>query len=282
MPMNHPRLLVRNSDDFFPEVPTSHPWHVFCNAHNALFTQHLNVLPDWDMFQTSHSWAHFHAAARCVSGGPIYITDNPGKHDVNLIHQMTAQNPRGNTVILRPSVVGKTTEAYVAYDELALLKIGTYNGMQKTGTGILGVFNATQSYLTELVALASVPGTEEGTYIMRAFTSGALSLPVSRNDTSALVYLNLPVQGWEIITAYPVQTVELKRKDRASGAPEISVAILGLIHKMTGSAAIVDTQVYVEETGRLRVWTSLKALGVFGKRNGCIYICICIGKLKFE
>ena len=47
--------------------------HVFANAHSALFVQHLNVLPDWDMFQTSHAYSGFHAAARCVSGGPIVI-----------------------------------------------------------------------------------------------------------------------------------------------------------------------------------------------------------------
>lgn len=85
MPTNRPRLLVRNSDDFFPgkketkssvsglltaaraEIHDSHPWHIFCNAHNSLLTQHLNVLPDWDMFQTDHPWAGFHAAARCLS-----------------------------------------------------------------------------------------------------------------------------------------------------------------------------------------------------------------------
>lgn len=46
LPRNKPRLLVRNSDDFFPDIDASHPWHIFCNAHNALLTQHLNVLPD--------------------------------------------------------------------------------------------------------------------------------------------------------------------------------------------------------------------------------------------
>jgi hypothetical protein len=125
LPTNKPRLLVRNSDDFFPDVEDSHPWHIFCNAHNALLTQHLNVLPDWDMFQTSHPWAGFHAAARCLSGGPIYITDSPGKHDVNLIKQMTARTPRGNTVILRPPIRGKTSQAYTSYDELRLLRIET-------------------------------------------------------------------------------------------------------------------------------------------------------------
>ena len=265
MPMNHPRLLVRNSDDFFPQVPDSHPWHIFCNAHNALLTQHLNVLPDWDMFQTSHPWAHFHAAARCVSGGPIYITDAPGKHDLTLIRQMTAQTCRGDTVILRPSIVGKTTQAYVAYEELALLKVGTYNGMQSTGTGILGVFNATQSHLAELVSLSDIPGTEEDTYVIRAFNGGSVSGPVKRHDASSFVYLDLPVQGWEILTAYPVRHMALKRQRQGKSSTDVAVAILGLLDKMTGSVAIENTQVYVEESGRLRVWTALKALGVFGK-----------------
>ena len=38
MPTNRPTVLVRNSDDFFPEIPESHPWHIWVNAHNALFT----------------------------------------------------------------------------------------------------------------------------------------------------------------------------------------------------------------------------------------------------
>jgi hypothetical protein len=126
LPTNKPRMLVRNSDDFFPDVEASHPWHIFCNAHNSLLTQHLNVLPDWDMFQTAHPWAGFHAAARCLSGGPIYITDPPGEHNIDLIRQMTAKTPRGNTVILRTSRSGKTSQAYVGYDEPKLLKIETY------------------------------------------------------------------------------------------------------------------------------------------------------------
>jgi hypothetical protein len=114
---NRPTIPVRNSDDYFPDVPESHPWHIWANAHNTLFTQHLNVLPDWDMFQTSHKNAGYHAAARCISGGPIYITDVPGEHDLMLINQMTGLTTRGKTTILRPSVVGKTIDAYTGYDE---------------------------------------------------------------------------------------------------------------------------------------------------------------------
>ena len=49
-----PPIVVRNSDDFFPDIESSHAWHIFTNAHNALMMQHFNVLLDWDMFQTDH------------------------------------------------------------------------------------------------------------------------------------------------------------------------------------------------------------------------------------
>ena len=128
LPQNRLPILVRNSDDFFPEIPSSHPWHIFVNAHNAIFTQHLNVIPDWDMFQTIHEYSGFHAAARCVSGGPIYITDVPGVHDLDLIAQMTGTTTRGKTVIFRTSVVGKSLVPYASYDHDTLLQVGTYHG----------------------------------------------------------------------------------------------------------------------------------------------------------
>lgn len=128
LPSNRPETLCRNSDDFFPAIPSSHPWHVWANAHNSLLTQYLNVLPDWDMFQTVHDYSGFHAAARCVSGGPVYVTDVPGEHNMDLIGQMTGTTPRGKTVIFRPSVAGKTINPYTGYDDDALLKVASYNG----------------------------------------------------------------------------------------------------------------------------------------------------------
>lgn len=257
LPTNKPRVLVRNSDDFFPEVPASHPWHIFCNAHNSLLTQHLNVLPDWDMFQTSHEWAGFHAAARCVSGGPIYFTDYPGKHDFALIQAMTAKTPRGRTVILRPHRIGKSLNAYAGYEEQVLLKVGTYVGFSRTGASILGVFNCCSRPLGELVRLEDFAGTEEGEYVVRSF-GGELSPVMKRGDKAAFVGVDVAVQGWEILTAHPVKEFELKK----SGS--IGFSNLGLLGKMTGAAAVVNSDVYVEDSGRLRIWTSLKALGVLG------------------
>lgn len=266
LPSNKPRLLVRNSDDFFPNVEDSHPWHIFCNAYNTLLNQHLNALPDWDMFQTSHPWAAFHGAARCVSGGPIYVTDTPGEHNIDLIHQMTAQTVRGNTIILRPSVIGKTTQPYVAYDEQRLLKISTYHGFARTGSSILGIFNVTQRSITEIVRLADFPGTEEGSYVLRSHVTGHCSKIITQGRQGFnYAVAELGVKGYDIITAHPVYG-PYKEKDGKSGPSETFVANLGLVGKMSGAAAIVNTSISSDQNWTVRFWTSLKALGTLGEQ----------------
>ena len=149
------QITVRNSDDFFPDEPSSHSWHIFCNAHNAVMTQHLNVIPDWDMFQTNHAYSAFHAAARCVSGGPVCFTDKPGEHNIDLINQMTRKAPV-KRIILRPDV-GKSTQVYVGHDERTFCKIATYSGPEGSGSSILGVFNVGESPLLDFVALEVFP-----------------------------------------------------------------------------------------------------------------------------
>lgn len=265
LPSNKPKILLRNSDDFFPDVPASHPWHIFCNAHNSLFTQHLNILPDWDMFQTSHDYAAFHAAGRCVSGGPIYITDVPGQHNVKLIGEMTGNTPRGDTVILRPHTVGKSTSAYNSFDDTVLLKVSTYVGEAHTGVSILGVFNCAQRPIAELIGLDSFPGAEKGSYVIRSHTDGQITKPTTVEVNDAFIHLDLPVRGWEILSAYPLSSFTLERHHPGSGPADISVTNLGILEKMTGAAAIVNSSAYIEHrSGWLRMWTSLKVLGTWG------------------
>lgn len=264
MPTTKPRLMVRNSDDFFPEVPSSHPWHIFTNAHNSVLSSHLNILPDWDMFQTSHPYSSFHAAGRCVSGGPIYFTDEPGKHDLDLIKQMTAQSIKENTVILRPDLIGKTTNVYTAYEEERLLKVGTFVG-GTGGTSILGCFNVSERPLSEFVNLRDFIGIEtKEEYVVRSHTTGQLSPAMSRDSENAIVSLEIEVKGWEILTAYPLRAYNLSG---STGHKQEStkITILGLLGKMTGAAAIIRNDMRIEGNGRLRVKATLKALGVFGR-----------------
>ncbi|KAJ5090662.1 Aldolase-type TIM barrel [Penicillium argentinense] len=269
LPTTKPTIPLRNSDDFFPDVPAAQPWHVFCNAHNALFTRYLNALPDWDMFQTKHPYASFHAAARCISGGPVYITDEPGKHDLKLLDQMTAPTVHGTTVILRPSVIGRTIDVYNGYHEGRILRVGSYTGWAKTGSGILGLFNVQSGQTTCLVSLMDFPGIHEdsqGQYVIRAYTSGKVTGRMQPLDKDSLVSIVLEQKGWEILTAYPTQSFTLKgsRGYNLSGGSLTHVAVLGLLGKMTGAAAVVSSDIFIVENGRLRFDVHLKALGVLG------------------
>ncbi|KAI1479328.1 glycoside hydrolase family 36 protein [Daldinia eschscholtzii] len=259
LPHNRPAMLARNSDDFYPDTPDSHPWHLFANAHNVLLTQHLYILPDWDMFQTDHEFAGFHAAARCLSGGPIYITDVPEKHNINLIYEMTGPTPRGKTVIFRPSVVGKSIDAYTSYNEPVMLKIGSYHGRAVTGTPLLGVFNTSQRAVSELIPLSRIPGVSASNlYVVRAHRSGLVTPVIEPGSAAGILAVLLDVRDYEVFTAFPVTRFDSETNGR------IYLANLGLVGKMTGAAAITTNQSELLHTGRVFLDTRLKALGVLG------------------
>ncbi|KXJ91383.1 raffinose synthase Sip1 [Microdochium bolleyi] len=259
MPRNRPAFVLRNSDDFYPHVPAAHPWHLWANAHTALLTQHLNILPDWDMFQTKHEFGGFHAAARCISGGPIYITDIPGQHDLELINQISGPTTMGKTVTFRPSVIGKSVDQYTDYHDNAILKVGSYNGASGTGTPLLGIFNIASQPLTEIIPLSRFPGTISGqSYIVRSHVSGKISNAVHIDDPASDLVVGLGLRGYDILTAFPVSTF------RVPPTADIHVANLGLVGKMTGAAAIMMSDVKLASNDRVQIDTRLMALGTLG------------------
>ncbi|KAF7328418.1 Raffinose synthase Sip1 [Mycena venus] len=264
LPRNRPAILVRNSDDFFPKIPASHPWHIFANSFNSLLTQHLNILPDWDMFQTVHDYSGFHAAARCVSGGPIYITDVPGEHNIDLINQMTGMTPHGKTIIFRPNVLGRALDQYVGYDEDALLKVTSYHGHAVTGTSIMGIFNISARPLTDLLSLARFSGVLPSMqYIVRSHNTGMITPPLHPTSPASLLAISLDVRGYDILTAFPLSIFHSDTRGR------VFLANLGLVGKMTGCAALLNSSFTLLENGRLFTDTVVKALGVLG-----IYISV--------
>ena len=264
LPPNKPRFAVRNSDDFFPDEPTSHSWHVFCNAHNAVLTQHLNIVPDWDMFQTNHAYSSFHAAARCVSGGMIYITDEPGSHDMNLLSQISASTP-DRTIILRPAV-GRATQVYMAHNETAFCKIRTSYTAGSFTAGILGVFNTSKTPHSEFLSQNDILGSGSRLpYLLGSYQIGNHRRVQPRADQLLPMLLDLGFWGWDILSAYPLLPVRLSREE---SQPQTEVAVLGLLHKMTGVAALTWVDLRVEsQARRLNIKVGLKALGALGTTN---------------
>ncbi|RAU92596.1 Sip1-related alpha-galactosidase [Paenibacillus sp. YN15] len=76
--------VSRNSDDFMPKVPGGFREHALQNAYNSYFHGSF-YWGDWDMFWTVHPDALQHAVLRSISGGPVYISDPPGRTAPSLL-----------------------------------------------------------------------------------------------------------------------------------------------------------------------------------------------------
>lgn len=136
--------LGRVGDDFWCTDPYGDPngtyWLQGCHmvhcAYNSLWMGNF-IHPDWDMFQSTHPCAAFHAASRAMSGGPIYISDKVGNHNFELLKTLVL--PDGS--ILRCEHYALPTRDCLFADPLhdgkTMLKIWNLN----KHTGVLGVFN---------------------------------------------------------------------------------------------------------------------------------------------
>jgi hypothetical protein len=118
------------------------------------------------------------------------------------------------------------------------------------------VFNISKQVLKEFVHLSDIPGTEKGEYVVGSFCTGGMSGSISCAAPAA-AHVTLGTRGWDILTAYAVHHFKLGSKD-------VQVAVLGLLDKMTGAAAVTNSDMLVASNGRLRIWTALKALGTMG------------------
>ena len=85
--------VARNSDDFIPGQALNHRDHAWTNAYNAPWTSRL-AWPDYDMWESRHPHAEFHAVLRAVSGGPVYVTDKPGRIDARLLNRLVLPDGR--------------------------------------------------------------------------------------------------------------------------------------------------------------------------------------------
>lgn len=182
---------------------------------------------------------------------------------------MTAGSLTGQTVILRPSMAGKTIRAFDRYHEGHPLKIATYAEAEGGGTSILGLFNIAEQEKTCLIYVSDFLG-KNGKPI--AIGTGAQQFLIRSHQTSEfpgtvdmtqeagrpeLFHLVLPFRGYEILSAHPDHCVTVGSKTK-------SVSVLGLVGKMAGAAAIVSTAVSAQQEGQLQIRTKLKALGMLG------------------
>jgi raffinose synthase len=101
--------ILRTAGDYLPADRASHGLHLVNNAMVALWTAPF-LWSDWDMFQTGHEAGWFHAAARAISGGPVYLTDGLGQTDFALVRRLRLSD--GSLPLCRTPAVPTTDSIF--------------------------------------------------------------------------------------------------------------------------------------------------------------------------
>lgn len=214
----HDSTLMRSSDDFFPQRPASHGQHLYVNATVGLWFGEF-MHPDWDMFQSRHERGAFHAAARAISGGPVYVSDKPGVHDFELLRKLVLSDGS----VLRADGPGRLAPDSLFTDpttQAALLKIFNRNG----DCGVVGLFHAqaptaSAARIDGDVGPGDVPSLAGGEYAAYGHRSARLWRCAS-GERSAV---SLAPGEWELVSMAPI---------------EHGFAALGLADKFNGTGAI--------------------------------------------
>jgi raffinose synthase len=175
--------VCRASDDFFPGKDDSHPTHIRQNLSNSLWLGNLQW-PDWDMFQSGHPWAEYHAMARAISGGPVYVSDKPGASDFALLARLVAND--GRTLrCCRPALPTRDTVLVDALRERRLMK-----AQNVTATaGVLGVFHPDPDpgaeAIQETLRADDIVGLSGEFFVVYSLREGLLGV-VGRGDALAV------------------------------------------------------------------------------------------------
>lgn len=273
--------LGRVGDDFWCTDPSGDPngtfWLQGCHmvhcAYNSLWMGNF-IHPDWDMFQSTHPCAEFHAASRAISGGPIYVSDSVGKHNFELLKKLVL--PDGS--ILRSDYYALPTRDCLFEDPLhdgkTMLKIWNLNKY----SGVVGAFNCQgggwcretrrnkcASEFSHLVTSMASPKDIEwkhGSCGVLADEAQLFALYLFHKKSLLLLKptasfeISLEPFKFELITVSPVKILTNR----------VQLAPIGLVNMLnTGGAiqSVVETgacsvQVVVKGAGELRAYASEK------------------------
>ncbi|RIA90617.1 Glycoside Hydrolase Family 36 protein [Glomus cerebriforme] len=228
--------LYRNSDDYYPDIEESHSWHIYTNAMNNLFTSHLNCIPDWDMCQSYHEYGEYHAAARAISGSPMYFTDIPNHHNKDIMEKCLVKTPKKIMQLLRceksaiPS--GNIDDLFIDLTKVdKLLKFTNQNGR----INVLGLWNCRNKNLIDHINISE----SFSFHKERGNVNKELVMYFVMNKELTLFKQSINVlikkKSFEIILFIPVDTLNIDNY-------YLKMTCIGLINKYNGSKAILSNE----------------------------------------
>ncbi len=155
--------IIRNSDDYFPDIEGSFKNHAVMNAYNSVFNRDLYYC-DFDMWWTNHNSAVESAMLRAISGGPVYISDKIGETVGEALLPLADKNGK----IYRCDDCARVTEDCLFVDtikEKKALKLFNVKG----NNGVVALFNLTEDDITAYTNARDFGGS--GKYIAYVYTA---------------------------------------------------------------------------------------------------------------
>ncbi|HYG81656.1 MAG TPA: Sip1-related alpha-galactosidase, partial [Pyrinomonadaceae bacterium] len=214
---------------------------------------------DWDMFQSHDARGEFHAVARAASGGPVYITDEPGKERAEVLRPLAFADGR----LLMLDEPGQVTRDVLLTDvamEPAALKV--FGTVTRPGlkAGVVAAFNVNKGArtVTGRISAEDVEG-----LLPAGGNAGAAAVAVYQRSSRSVVLLtgqnasrqfSLADFGHDLFTLVPASR---------------GVAVFGLLDKYLGPAAVVSQSteadgvtVRLREAGDFGAWLERRPVGV--------------------
>ncbi|KAK4425966.1 Stachyose synthase [Sesamum alatum] len=300
--------MGRVGDDFWFEDPNGDPmgvyWlqgvHMVHCSYNSLW-QGQFIQPDWDMFQSDHLCAEFHAGSRAICGGPVYVSDKVGRHNVDLLRKLVLPN---GTILRCQHYALPTRDCLFEnplFDGKTLLKLWNVN---KFG-GVIGVFNCQGAgwYPEEhkckahpecYKTMSGFVSPDDVEWEQKAFTAEF------RSNELFAVYLHkagnlhlmkaceklditLQPSTFEIVTVSPVYKLSEKAKFAAVGLENMlnsGGAVEFLEQKLDGKT--VTALIKIKGAGKFLAYSSVEPVEVMLNNESIEFEWSSDGILKFE
>lgn len=218
--------VARTVEDYFPERDGGAGYklekggaaaHVLMALYNSLYFGQM-VYTDFDMFESDNTYGAYHAAARAISGGPVYVTDLPGKQKFDVLWPLIDGSGR---IIRadRPSQL--TLDCLFQLQDAKPLKAFSFAGK----AGLLAVFNAADADLVEgTISPSDIIGLKGESFAVHEFYSGETS--VMKKDELKNVTLNRMDNAYYNIV--PIEN---------------GVALMGLVNKYNAPKTILSSDI---------------------------------------
>ncbi|KAG8894403.1 hypothetical protein FRB99_001288 [Tulasnella sp. 403] len=253
------RILLRNSDDYFPNEPDSHRYHVFTNVVGGMFTSQLNVVPDFDMFQShpymplnaqgdgqtqnvssNYAQAAFHAALRALGAGPVTLTDVPGQTDPSIVSKLVGSTIEGG----RSVVVQASQSPFVSndvFDPVLLhggigraFRVFSRNQGRKADGGTIGYWNirSHDGQVEDEVTASDIQQltTDSGEFLVYFPETSEVRVVDSGGAPSPPLDIQIGPFGFHLVTVAPI----------SSSPVGYRIAALGLVDKYNSLAGLMS------------------------------------------